>query len=285
MVVRQHSSSRAGRIRLAVDPFLQFYREAFPGRLFLAMSRYLLVPLFLLIGFFHVSLAHGQEGLPSGTDIMARCVKAMGSEEAVKNLKSIRYEGKIEQSKDLLANFILLKTRKGKGFTELEMQGDKSKFKSQTTIVANGDMVWISILGQKVKVEEPQSFCQRILLCLSAPLEYQDYFDEVKNIGSSEFEGVKCYELDCERDGNPLVTYFFSQETGLEAGFTVEVEERSDGYKVVYQDYRDVSGLKLPHRILFQDLSDEDVETVTIEKIIVNGDFDEKVFEIPKDLK
>ena len=98
--------------------------------------------------------------------------------------------------------------------------------------------------------------------------------------GKDSINGMYCYKIRFVRKSGEAETYYFDVATAaivLKVAPSKNAEMRGAILNTLFSDYRDVGGVKIPFRSISR-LGDQNILTVTVDKVLLNQAIDEKEF-------
>jgi len=236
-----------------------------------------LVPCFLAATAFALPLA-----AQTADEVIAKNVAARGGLEKVKAVQSLRMTGTVSMGPGMQAPLVLEIKRGGRLRSEVTVEG---KTGVQTFDGTSG-WAFMPFMGQT----EPQAMPPEAVKDaqeqsdLDGPLvDYQKKGHKVELIGKDKAAGVDAYKLHVTLKSGSV------RDIWIDAASWLEVRgegSRSMGGRVMESettlgDYRDVDGLKLPHRVEGGPKSRPEKQSIVFSKIEVNPVIDDARFGKP----
>jgi hypothetical protein len=215
--------------------------------------------------------------LPALDDLLARHLEARGGREAWQAVRAFQVRGELDLQPGVRAPFVLTVARPGRMRLEFTV--------GETTAVQayDGEDAWLvfPFTGSDAVADMPEDMRRQAVdqSDLEGPLmDPEAKGHRVTLLGRAAFEGRDCYELDVQLANGERRHVFLDAETLLQAGAS---GERGAGgpYESVVSDYRDVQGLKLPHRV--ENRTSNGTQGVSIDSVTVNPALDEDLFSRP----
>ena len=218
--------------------------------------------------------ALGQDKVPTGEEVFARGVKAQGDPEKVKRIQSLHLTQDVEVPNAGTANVESLECIDGRGYQNMTFSGRKFIAKYDGTSFLTGPM------GQEQIAVGPQALFARLEFVPSLAQSYRLFFDKVTNLGKTSFEGVDCYDIECEREGQTTIDCYFSIESGLLVGYTIEIAAglgtTAGLVQVFVEDYQPIEEVLIPHKKTYRYPGSNQV--LQVKSCKANQPIDEKVF-------
>ena len=206
--------------------------------------------------------------------------QALGGLDKVKSVASRRMVGTMTMQPAGEAAFTMLSKRPTKARMEITVQG-------QTGIQAfDGETGWMFMpfMGQTAPEVMPQDMAasMREEADFDGPLvDYREKGHSLTLIGMGDVEGTATYELELTHRNGEVTTYHLNAESFLP--MLTESNRNVQGMQLhvqtVLSDYREVSGMMVPHSI--QVIQDMGSQTLTIELIEYNIEIDDALFVMP----
>jgi hypothetical protein len=229
-----------------------------------------------------IPMAHGDvttaERLPSGDDIIERCVKKTGGREMLARINNRVIRGTVEiKPAGLKAILTAYQARPNRCYVQLDVAGQMTL--SQGT---DGEVVWEvnPITGPRIMKEQEKA----ILLLQYAFDEtgYQERYDSVQCLGVELVDGQQAYKVLQSGKGAMPITVYYSKNTGLAMKSRYATCDAAGAPEVetTLSNYRTIDGVVYPHRTVQKA---DNVETLTlVESIKHNVVLDEKRFDLPE---
>ncbi|MEM6292781.1 MAG: hypothetical protein AAGA54_16020 [Myxococcota bacterium] len=186
------------------------------------------------------------DGLPKAAELLAASVDAVGGADVLESVKNFHLKGSIAAPKQNLSgevetwweggDFYMVQTIPGLG---INRSGKK------------GDVIWAEepINGlRKLEGKEAEQHLWASSLMLAA--DWQQFFDSAETTGERELEGKKVYDIKLTSKSGAALTLTLDAKSKLmvEQSFEVHSPMGSMPVTIASLDYRDVSGMKIPHK-------------------------------------
>ncbi len=185
----------------------------------------------------------GQE-LPTGTDVVARYVKAKGGEKLLQKTTSYRLLVEIHIDGKKFADSEILQAKNRHLTTNTLADG------STTTHGTDGKTAWyIDAEGMVYRLKGPQlTDYLRHYTTVHEALEWPKQFAKIDCVGRKQIHGKRAYQVEfTSRDGVTL-TRFFAVDSGLFLREVQKVDKRGTLVVSDISDYRRVKGVLVPHK-------------------------------------
>lgn len=214
--------------------------------------------------------------------IISRYVDARGGSERWTEIESIELEGIYAAFSD------------HEPFTLLRSPGNLYRLDFK---ILGGDAVrardaegpwWLHPLLQPQAgrlTEEPyKSQVERESLFGPLLLDYANKGATVELVGPGDIEGIPVFELAVSLPGGQKESWFLDAESYLEVAVDSQVNDYTQSpepmrQRAFFDDFREVEGLMIPFRLDYE--FGHRLESMTVEKAVVDGDVDRSRFEAP----
>ena len=211
--------------------------------------------------------AHGQAPLPTGAELVARHVAAIGGEAAWRAVTSTRATGTVAlPEQNIRGTLEMLSVRPGRSVLRLDIAG----FGRTEVGITDGvgwtidPMIGPSLItgAALVQMKNDTHF--------DSALHPPDLVASVVTVGRVEFDGRPAFRATVTFVSGPTQDEFFDVETGLLLG-TEGVSETPMGkvpMKVMLRDYKSFGGIKLPTRMIQSAMATE--QHLAIDQVELN---------------
>ena len=217
-------------------------------------------------------------------EIIAANVETRGGMDALKAVESARIEGKMSMGQGMEAPISLTYKRPNKARMEFVVQG-------MTGITAyDGETGWglMPFMGQT----EPEALADDQikdivdLADFDGPLvDWQEKGHQVELVGLTDVEGTPAYEIKVTKEDGDVVTTYLETESFLE--IQQKGKRNVQGNEMVFvstiSDYKEVGDIVLAHSFESSPEGMDFKQTVTLEKIELNVEVDDSIFDMPED--
>ncbi len=221
------------------------------------------------------------EPLPSGEEILERCLKSTGGREALARINNRQIRGTVEiKPLGLKGLLTMCQTRPNLYYAQMDIAG-------QVTVRqgTNGEVVWElnPMTGPRVITGQEKA----LVLAQYAfdETRYRETYDSIQCLGVELIEGQPCYKVVQSAKGAVPVTVYYSKETGLamKARYTIPAPTGVQEVETTMTDYRPVDGILYAHRTV-QKIGN--METLTlIESIKHDVAVDKQQFDLPEAIR
>lgn len=199
-------------------------------------------------------------------------VEAIGGMEAVKSIEDMT----MKLADTIKGNHINLTIRKKtphKLYRILDAGIKKQK------IVFDGEKGYIEMNGQKRMIKKEQILAMKMRSSIFPFLHYSKYGIDLELIGMETVDGKETYKVYLHFHNGNKVTKYYSKETGL---LLKQVKLIPSGQRISKKitrldNYLEVSGVKFPHKITFQ--NGQQIINFKVKEIKVNIGMKDSFFE------
>ncbi|MDX1408368.1 MAG: pitrilysin family protein, partial [Saprospiraceae bacterium] len=210
----------------------------------------------------------------TGEDIIGAYIQAIGGEEALTQVQSLRQESSMSMM--------------GQTITVLIQQASPDKFSMEMSMpgmtvmkqVFDGEAGYVEQMGQKTPVEGDDLAKMALNARMTPELEYFTDAYTMEVAGIEDIDGEKAYKVVVEGPAGKTTEYY-SVETGFKLK-SIDVQE-AQGQSVTvtteYRDYKEVGSIMLPHLIKISGMGPMPFEMKT-EKVEVNVEIEPSVFQV-----
>ena len=229
-------------------------------------------------------MCQAQENVPTAEEVIAKYVEVTGGLEKYKSIKSMHQQGSMSIPVAGIEGTIDLKMiSPDKLAVSVELSGAGNE-----TSGSDGETVWSSstMTGDRILTgkEAEQTLLEADLRRIYDPASV---YKSMEVVGVEEVDGEKCYKLKIIRNSGDEQFEFYSVETGLQTQSKLTAQSPMGPIKIDVEisDYKDVDGLKLPHKMT-QTFVDQGMKMeVVMEKIELNPEFEEGTFDLPENIQ
>jgi len=177
--------------------------------------------------------------------VLSKHIEAVGGLKKVQDIKTL----KVTMSATVQGQSLkMVETKKAPYMNreELSMGGQVMQ-----TSVSDGKEVQVSAMGQKIPLEEKEKEAQIFAGSAFRELNYSTVGAKVSLKGIEKINGKDAYSVEFILPKGSRITEYYDAENGLKVQ-TSTVQNGPQGEAVVnvsYSDYKEVSGVKLPHTL------------------------------------
>lgn len=215
--------------------------------------------------------------------VIANYIEATGGESAHKEIKTVSVKGTLSIPAAGLEGALFSVQDEGHSYTKIELPGIGSEL-----VGHDGETVWkVSDMTGPEIIDDNRRDLMLLQSKMSPMLSVEDDYDSVECTGTEEFGGEPCYVLKLQKGDHDPMYYYFSVDSSLMVGSKItQVDPMQGKMEIVSKmsDYKEVGGIKVPHSTTAE--LPMGISMVTeIESYDVNGKVDEKLFELPDEIK
>jgi hypothetical protein len=215
--------------------------------------------------------------------ILDRSVEVSGGKAAYEKLHAQSWEGDIEFAGQGLTGTLKLDVATGGRSHMLMDLGQLGTMRSGTT----GEVAWQLSAMQGPRVLEGQEKEQALRMArLDAPLRWRQLYKDVRLDGEDTVAGKTCDKVSLTPVKSPAPeVQCYDRETGrlVYAETTMTSPMGEVRLRSVFLDYRQSGDLIVPFQIQ-QEIGPQTIVT-RMKHVVWNGELDEKLFEIPKEIE
>lgn len=202
--------------------------------------------------------------LPAADDLIAKHIEAIGGEDAIRAIKHIKMNGRMEVVGMGMAGPATIHiSAPNHSYTEIEIAG-YGKIRQGF----DGTHAWVidpasgPMLLEDGALEQSKRDSRLHLL-----LEMEKWYPTRETIEATEFENEPVYAVKLVTEQGTESTHYYHRETGLQIGSVGMTETPMGAMRTttVFRDYREVSGMKMPHTLTTRVMGME--QRITIESI------------------
>ncbi|MCU0918044.1 MAG: hypothetical protein MUC88_26290 [Planctomycetes bacterium] len=221
------------------------------------------------------------EPLPSGVDILERCLQRIGGREKLAGIRNRSVRGTVEIKPAGLKGLLAVhQVRPNRHHAQIDVAG-------QITIRqgTDGAVVWELNPMTGPRIMEGQEKAFLLSQYVFDETRYRETYDNLQCLGIDLVEGQSCYKVVQSLKPAMPITVYYSKETGLpmKACYTIPGAGGAQNVEITMADYRPVDGILYAHRTV-QKVGN--VETLTlIESIQHNVVMDPRQFDLPEGIR
>jgi len=221
--------------------------------------------------------ADAPQSLPDASGLLDKAVAAVGGKDKIAAVESFYVEGKLAVSGQNITGDMKLWWKGGDFYTEQTMIGIGTIMGGK-----QGDKIWSQdpINGLRVlSGTEAEQYSWGSSLLLAA--EWQRFFTGAQTVAERKLDGRQVYDVELTSKSGAKVLLTFDAESGLQVAqsFKGSTPLGEMPIAVKIEDYREVGGLKLPHKQVTDAKLAEATQTIT--KLELNGPIDTAKFAMP----
>ena len=219
--------------------------------------------------------------LPSGEEILERCLKQIGGREALARINNRHMRGTVEiKPAGLKGVLAVYQARPNRYCAQIDIAGQMTVRQG-----TDGEVVWESnpMTGPRVITGQEKA----LLLSQYAfdETRHREIYDNIQCLGVERIDGQPCYKVVQSAKGAIPISVYYSKETGLalKACYTILDTTGAQDVETTMTDYRPVDGILYAHRTVQKV---KNVETLTfIESIQHDVVMDKQQFDLPETIR
>jgi outer membrane lipoprotein-sorting protein len=228
------------------------------------------------------ALAAAQTPLPAGGSLLDKYIEATGGRAVHQKVKTMIETATMEMaSAGLKFQVTTYHAAPNKSYMVMEIPG-VGKMEEGT----DGDIVWSlsAMQGPRIKQGEERSFAL-LSAAYDSDLNWKGYYKSAETTGVEDVEGEPCYKVDLTSNEGLKQTRYYSTKSGLmrKTAMTMKTEMGDIPTETIVSDYRDESGLLVPHKVVTKLMSQQMV--MNIERVELNPEIDASRFAPPAEIK
>lgn len=225
--------------------------------------------------------------MPKAEQILDNYIEAVGGEEKLKAIHNRVYKGKMEiggqgMPQAMEGTIEIYEAKPDKRYSATTL-GPMGKVENGT----NGEVHWqVSMMGPQV-LEGPDRALSERRSQFYSTLNWKSIYEKAETIGEAEVDGKPCYKVKMVPKEGPEEIVYYSKKTHLQTKTELSVNGGLGEMKVetLLMDWREVDGVKLPHKIVQRNLTTKQSVTITFNSIDCNVDMPADRFELPEAIK
>jgi hypothetical protein len=215
--------------------------------------------------------------------VVADYIEATGGETAHRAIKSITAKGTISIPAAGLEGQVEMAQTAERAWMKMTVAGI-----GEQRVGHDGETVWqISQMTGPEIVEGARRDQILRQMALSPLLEIEEKYDTIECTGVEQFAGEDCYVVKMqEGDSDPVFNYFSVKSKLLLGNKMTAADPMVGKMEIVSKqsDYQDVSGVLMSHATTVE--LPQGMQMITkIDSFETNGEIDEKLFELPEEIK
>lgn len=215
--------------------------------------------------------------LPAATELLDKAVEAQGGRAKFDAITSLYLEGTTEVSAQKIKGDMKLWWKEGDFYIEQQMMGIGTQRAGK-----QGDVIWTDdpINGLR-KLSGSEAEQHAWASSPSLPAHWQRYFDKAETTAEREHHGKKVYDVKLTSKTGANVTLSFDAVSGLQVvqAFKQVTPMGEVPLAVELDDYREVDGIKLPHKQVTDLMVATATQTLT--KVEIGAEVDTSKFVMP----
>ncbi len=221
------------------------------------------------------------DDLPSACEILAKFVKALGGEKALRRHTSSHTTGEFSiPSQGMIGVLEIYTKAPNRALTVVEIEGFGTAKEGY-----NGKTAWSMDPANGPQIFEGAVLeFRRIDSDFFGPLNYQKNFESIRVVDRSTFEDELCYKVEMVDKADYTRTLYFSVETALLQGaeFTIPMPMGDIPAKSVTGKYKDFGGILTPVKSTITIMGMDQV--ITIQEVEYDT-VEDTVFDLPQEIQ
>ncbi len=218
-------------------------------------------------------------------EIISKYIEAKGGYENLKSIKTIRVTGtgtRTEMGMEFEFPVVVINKRPNKFRMEATIQG------MSLVNAYDGKTAWqiFPFMGDLSAHELTGKEARDLMLNadIDGPLvDYKKKGHKIELIGKEDVEGSETYKLKVTLKNGDVVYYYLDSEYYVELKISSTAEEQGNTYELdqYFSDFKEVDGILMPHSFENR-VGGNTIMTIKIEKVELNVDIDDSIFNMPE---
>ncbi len=222
--------------------------------------------------------------VPEAKEVIARYVKAIGGESALRSHTSRMMKGQMTfpdgMGGEMSADLAIYSAAPNKMLFEFSMEGYGEMKQGY-----DGEVAWVidPMMGTNI-LDGAELEQMRDQADFYPELNYDKRYKSMETIDEREFDGVKCYALKMVDNSDSESTHFFETESGLLRGMSQTQEGPMGPMDMtnINKEYKEFGGVKMPVRTEIEMMGATRVLTFTTIEL---DNVPAEKFELPAEIK
>jgi hypothetical protein len=219
--------------------------------------------------------------LPSGEAVLDKYIEATGGRATYEKRHNAKLTIRMEMpAMGVKASMLMYSAMPNKLYAKTEMPG-----MGKSVTGTDGKTVWqVSDLRGPVLIEGKQRDSLLREAVFNSELHWKKLYKSVECVGTETVGDKPCYKVVMTAEDGPPRTSYFDKETGLmlKQAETLETPMGPIPSETLLEDYRNVDGILVAHRIIQKAAMQEQV--MTIESAAYNVDIPKDQFSPPPEI-
>ena len=215
-------------------------------------------------------------------DLVEHNIETRGGIEQWKNVKALKLSGQMDVGQGVHLPYVLEQKRPNKMCLKFE-------FDKQTTVqCSTGKTGWKSVPFRGRAAPELMTAKELRESADSADLygllyHYNERGIVIEAQGKVKFNGKEVYKLKITLPRGAVRWLYLDAKTALEVKLESQrmVRGKERLVETVYKDWQDTQGLLISHRQETRTSGDTESHYLTVDKVVLNPEFDDAMFEMP----
>ena len=144
----------------------------------------------------------------------------------------------------------------------------------------DGEKGYTAGMGQNIKIEGEELDLMRTQAAMNLELNYKEYNVTPEITGIETIDGKDYYRIKFSLPSKKSFSRFYEIDSGLLSRLvtTIDTPQGSFTQTTVYDDYRDVAGIKMPYKLI-QGMAGQNI-TLEVKSIEINTGLDDSIFKV-----
>ncbi len=224
-------------------------------------------------------------------EIISKYFENIGGLDKIKKITSVQMKAKVDYG-GMSIPIDMVNLKDGKMMMSINFQG-----KEITQMAFDGETAWstnfMTMKAEKSESEDTENTKRAAVDFISPFVNYKDKGYTVELMANETIEGAECIKIKLtkkttlsEEKEIPNIEYYYFDKDNY-VPIVVEQEISSGDMKgqisqTLYSDYQEVDGFMFPFSMT-QKIKDGMGQTIVFETIELNKEFENKIFEFPKE--
>lgn len=226
--------------------------------------------------------AAAAEGMPSGKEIMEKCIAAAGGRDAMLKIKNRVSKGQLEFAAQGITAQIESTTATPNLMASVMTIPNMLTMKTGT----DGKDVWQMSDAMGTRLLEGKELESQLRdSTFNSDIEWEKLYKTVTVVGVDDVEGKPAYKVEVVSPSDTKMTHWYDKESGLRVKMSIVQQTQMGDVPVetVFQDYREVDGVKLPFKT---QMSQGGMSgTLTLTEVKQNVELPADAFAMPEEVK
>ena len=219
--------------------------------------------------------------LPTGTEVVERCIKASGGREEMLKVQNSLTKGTVEiKTLGLRGTFTVYRARPNKIRAQFDIEGLGVMERG-----FDGEVYWDKNVSTGARILQGPERQINVLLAYFDATYYDQIYREIRCDGVEEVEGQPCYKVALVPEGCDPITDYYAKDTSLplREELTIQRLYHQDRLVNTVKEYKTINGLFMPYLNIEQlggTLTYRRTDSIELNVALPEG-----IFDLPKDVK
>jgi hypothetical protein len=223
------------------------------------------------------------QALPPGKDVVAKYIEATGGRAAHENVKTRIMHSTIDiPAMNIKGTSVAYAKAPNLAHVEADIEAVGKEVRG-----SDGTVFWeiTTTSGPRIFKDEEYMFWGRSF-AIESDLDLEKFYKSVETKSIETVDGKQTYKVAFTAHGGNVETRYYDKDTGLLVKMEQEVPTAFGKIPIssMPTDYRDVGGLKMPHKVI-ETIAGAQQVVVTIQKVEINPQIPEAKFQLPAEIK